>query len=302
MNKKNLILAIILLVLIGLFYLYQGPFRKWEASMKKPKNFFSGIDVKKVDRIIITKNNIKTTLDKNGDKWKVAGTKDFYVKKEVADGIMKEFSDAMSADIELISVNKDKKSDFNTDNGVSVELYQADKQLLGFTIGKQSSDYSGNYVSQLSGDKTYLIKTLFDNFYSIQDWRDTTIFSSDKNKITKLRFHSPSSDIVIMNNKGGWEVTSPAKFKANKNKITGILDIMANLTAQSIPEQNFKGTGLDKNSLIVEATGDGVNNTLMIGKNNGKNLFYVKKSDSDNIYLISAQQKNALSINLSNIK
>ena len=71
---------------------------------------------------------------------------------------------------------------------------------------------------------------------------------------------------------------------------------MSNLTAISIPEQTFDNTGLEKNNIIVEATGEGINNTIMVGdaEDDEESRYYIKRGDSDNIYLITKEQRDAL--------
>ncbi len=88
----------------------------------------------------------------------------------------------------------------------------------------------------------------------------------------------------------------PYSFEVDEDKISEILNIMSSLNAISIPEQIFDNTGLEKNNIIVEATGEEVNNILMIGdaENEEEIRYYAKRGDSDNIYLITKAQRDAL--------
>jgi len=69
---------------------------------------------------------------------------------------------------------------------------------------------------------------------------------------------------------------------------------MSNLTAEKIPAQDFTGTGLEKNLIIVEAAGKEINNTLMIGSANDDDLYYAKTGDNDNIYLITKNEREKI--------
>jgi len=105
-----------------------------------------------------------------------------------------------------------------------------------------------------------------------------------------------------------WKGVAPYEFNVNSDKIQNVLIMMSDLTAAELPEQTFEGTGLEKNSLIVQATGEGIDNTIMIGdlfvpqaehleevKTQAQTeLYYAKKGDSDNIYLITKEQKDIL--------
>jgi hypothetical protein len=74
------------------------------------------------------------------------------------------------------------------------------------------------------------------------------------------------------------------------------LGILENLRSADIPAQEFKGTGLEKNSLIIQVSGEGFDNTLMVGDCTKDNVCYAKRGDSDNIYFITKEQRDALNI------
>ncbi len=44
----------------------------------------------------------------------------------------------------------------------------------------------------------------------------------------------------------------------------------------------------------MQATGENIDNTIMIGDSNDAEQYFVKKGDSDNIYLISKSQGDEL--------
>jgi hypothetical protein len=304
MSKKNITLLIILVVLAGLAYFYQGPYQKIKEDMAKPKNFFAKIDTGKLDKVEIRKVFATTTLEKVDERWKVGETKDFYVNKAMLDSLLKVLTDAKSGELELASTNKDKKADFNTDDlqGTMVNLYENGKNTLTFIIGKIGPDYTTTYISKPGDNNTYKINVILASGFEQQDFRDSTVFTSEKDKITKIRFQYPNREFTVEKKNGKWEGTIPYKFPVNQDKLGKVADIMSGLVSSGIPEQNFKGTDLEKNSMIIEATGEGINNTLMVGKNNGKDEFYAKKGSSDNIYLITNAQKADLDKKIETLK
>jgi len=295
MNKKTLLLGGILIILTISAYAYQGPLKKWRDNLGKPNNFLSKVDVKQISKIEITKNG-KTVVLKNKDgKWKVDGAKDFYVKNSVADNLIQELDKAVKADLELISSNRDKKGEFKTDdNGIAVKIYRDGNAVVDFVIGKTGSNFTNTYISRPESNNTYSVKANLFSAFNRPEWRDLTIFSSDKKKITKIRFQYPRREFIVEKKDGLWSGTSPYKFSVDEKKIDKILDVMSDLTAAKIPAQNFKGTGLDKHNIIVQATGDGIDNTIMVGGVNNEKLYFAKKGDSDNIYLIPKRQRDEL--------
>ncbi len=304
MSKKNLILLAILIILVGLAWVYQGPFQEWQKDWGKPKNFLEKIDLAQVNKVVVTRIVASTTLEKSGDRWKVAGTKDFFVKNEVAEEMMTKIGDAQKAEFRLISSNPDKKKDFKTEDilGTKVDLYRGEERVAGFVIGKMGNDFKSTYISRSGDNNTYAVEVFLTSPFERTDWRDDTVFSSDKEKIAKLRFQYPNREFTVEKKDGKWEGTMPFKFPVNAEKIGKVLEIMSGLTAVAIPAQDFKGTDLEKNLIIVEASGDGVNNLLMVGTKNDSGNYYAKRGDSDNIYLITKEQRDTLDQTIEKLK
>lgn len=313
MNKKNFTLGGALIILVALAYLYQGPIKEWRQDSGKPKNFLAIVDVEQIDKIEIIKNEEVTVLEKAGERWKIGGTKDFYVKDELVSSLKSGLDEAVEADIELVSGNKEKKSDFQTDleNGVNVKLSQGDQAIADFIVGKRAVDFTSTYISELESDNTYIITADISGVFNYIDWRDKTIFAFDKEKISKIRFQYPDREFTITKTlehentetaEYGWEGALPYKFSIDQKKIDVILDIMSNLTAVEIPGQNFEGTGLEKNLIIAQVYGEGIDNILMIGDANEDELYYAKKGDSDNIYLIVKEQRDELDKRIGDFK
>lgn len=295
MKNKNLILGGILIVLITLAFLYQGPFKEWKESLGKPKNFLAKVNVDEISKIKIQNNEKTIILEKKKKAWKIEGTKDFYVKKLTIDDVLESLKKAINSNLELISDNIDKKTDFQVDDkGIKVKLYKDEVELTDFIIGKMTYDYSGTYIAKQGSDKTYSVKVNLFSPFNQQEWRDVTIFASEKEKISMLRLQYPNAQLIIEKQKDVWKGVKPHKFLVDQEKIALILDLMSDLTATEIPEQKFENTKLEKHFIIVQAKGDGIDNTIMIGGDNGKGLYYAKKTDSDNIYLITKEQRDGL--------
>lgn len=298
MNKKNLILSGVLLTLIALAFIYSGPLKKWQAASSRDKNFLANIDVDKITKIEVKKGGETTTLEKQGERLKIIGTKDFYVDETSTVAIKTVLTEAKQGNLEIVSKNKDKKSDFlvNDDLGVFLNLYQDNELVLDLIIGKATNDYSGTYISRADLNKTYSINAKLNSVFDRADWYDYKIFADNKEAINKIRFQYPTREFTIEKNSetGEWQGILPYVFTVSAEKIDPILSSMANLRAVEIPEQNFEKSGLDKHSIIIQATGTGIDNTLMLGSDNGDSLFYAKRGDSDNLYLITQETHDEL--------
>lgn len=294
MNKKTLVLGVVLIVLIILAYVYQGPLKKWQTNLGKADNFFAKVNIDDIKKVEIFDNGVLTVLNNEEGKWRIGGTKDFFLSAEMQDRFENGLKDLALANLELISTNQDKQNEFRTDDsGVKVKIVQ-DKGEIDFVVGKLGSDYASTYIAKVGAPNTYSVKVDLFGIFNNSEWRDKTIFSSDKTKITKIRFQYPGREFTVEKIDNVWVGTAPYKFSVGEEKINPIVDIMSDLEATSIPVQNFAGTDLEKNLIIVQVTGEGVDNTIMVGKDNGDGLYYAKRGNSDNIYLTTKEQRDNL--------
>lgn len=294
MKKNNLILAAILLVLIGLAFAYQGPIKTWQQQSRQPKNFLSGIDFGKVDKIEIGSKGA-TVLLKQGDTWKVgADKKAVGASPSATEQMLSQLKTAQAKPLELVSTNKERKAEFQTDSsGIEVSFYQGDNKTT-IIVGKITADYAGSYISRPEDDSTYrTAQANLQSVFAADEWRDLAIFKGgDAAKVQKLRLQFPDRQFVLEKKGEDW---FEGKTKLDKEKIGKIIARMAELSAAKIPVQDFKPSGLDKSSLIIQATGETIDNTLMIGKADAESQYYAKRGDSDMIYLISKADRDELS-------
>jgi len=301
MSKNNLKLAILLVILMAFAYAYRGPLKDFRDNLGKPRNFLKKVNIEQLDKIEITKGEETVSLEKYDSKWKVGGTKDFYTDDSSAGNLIESLKEAAEISrLELASDNEDNRDNFQIGSeGIGVKLYSGGNMLSDFIIGKLATDYTSTYVSQAGNPEIYSIGVNLYTPFSQNEWRDDTIFNIEKDKISKLRFQYPNREFTVEKQDGKWQGTLPYSFLVSGEKLDPILDIMSKLYAQDIPEQKFEGTDLEKHLIIVEAVGEGIDNTLMIGKvvaseTTGEKLYYAKRGDSDNIYLVSQEVRDEL--------
>lgn len=288
--------------LLALAYFYSTPYNEWRQEMSKPENVLASLPVESINRIMIAGGDRDIVLEKVDERWRIEGTKDFYLKEETASSLRAGLEELIASDVEIVSENPDKKADFETseDTGIKVTLMEGENELAEFMVGKMTNDLSGTYLALVREDKTYVFKTSLRNVLAGQSWYDMDIFDDDAQKITKIRFQYPNREFSVEKNEETWSGTSPYVFRVDDEKIESIANIMAQLTATEIPEQSFENTGLEEHDVIVQATGEGIDNVLMIGNSleneeeDSELLYYAKKGDSDNIYLIKESEKEEL--------
>jgi hypothetical protein len=298
MNKKNLILSIVFVVLVVSAFVYSGPYKNWQENLNKKESFFSEVNLDQVTKYVITHQGEETILEKQGEALKVAGAKDFYVEETVKDAFLQVLADAKAVNMEVVSKNKEKRGDFGfSDNEVmKLALLENDNLLVEILVGKMTNNYQGSYISKVDSDKVYAIDVNLNAVLNRDEWRDHNILSMNKEVINQIRFQYPSREFTVAKDveTGEWAGTLPYAFKVDPDKMNEIVSLLSNLQAVSIPEQNFENTGLDKHLIIIQASGEGQDNTLMIGEANEAGNYYAKRGNSDNIYLITEAERNLL--------
>ncbi len=280
--------------------------KTWKEKRGNKINFFEDLDIDEINKISINKNGEVVILEKIGEKWKIFGTKDFYAKKIYSDNIVKSFENAKESKFELVSSNEDKKQEFATDeSGFVVKLFIDSEESLEFIIGKMGADYTDTYISMSDINETYSVKSGLFSAFSEKDFRDDIIFYSNRDNISKIRFQYPNREFTVEKTGGDdgdlWQGVLPYEFNINQENIDKILDIMSHLVAVVIPGQSYEETDLDKGLVILQATGENIDNTIMIGAEVNGN-YYAKRGDSDNIYLIKKEQKEALDKRIEDFK
>ena len=122
------------------------------------------------------------------------------------------------------------------------------------------------------------------------------------NRSNKIRFQYPGSQFTVEKINNQWAGTRPYKFTVSQDKISAVLSVLQNLIATKIPAQTFAGTGLEKHSVIVQVTGNRFDDTIMIGDCTKDNLCYAKTAASDNIYLITKTDRDALNKKITDLQ
>lgn len=303
MDKKNFILMGMLAVLVIFAYVQRGPWREWQEDKGKADNFFSTLDISLIDKIEISQGTgTSTWLQKSGKYWKVGGTKDFYVKQGVVDQLVEAVKELAGGDLKVVSENKENKKDFGTDEtGIAVKFsYSGGSYDL--IIGNIGSTVASSYISRPNDNKTYLLDSNIRTVFAKNDWRDDQIFSILPERIKKLRFQYPDREFTVEKIENGWKGTLPYEFPVSEDKITEILDMFSGLSAVKIPEQTFEGTGLEKHNIIVEVSDSIDSYAIMVGDVDENGFYYAKKGSSDNIYLITEEEKDMFDKDINDLK
>lgn len=311
MSKKNIILASVLAVLLLAAYLYNGPYKDWNQSRLKSSGIIQLESAENISRIEISSPQESLAFDKVGEKWLVEGTKDFWLKDEAISRIKSALEEAGRVEPELVSQSAENKADFGTgENGTEIVVKAGEEELASFVLGNTAPDFASAYVSHPDISETYLYKAGLNSAFKNQEWLDRTIFEFDKEQVAKIRFQYPTREFSVEKEEDSWTGTLPYRFSVDNETVDEIVAAMSSLRAIEVPEQSFEGTGLEKNSIIVEASGEDFSHIIMVGDpktregEEGVEIegYYAKRGDSDNIYLISEANKEKLDQTISSLR
>ena len=302
MNKKNLLLAIILLIFALAAYGYSFPYQAYLKRQTSPTNFLAGTNLATVDKITITKQGTTSTLLKESDRWRVLGSGEFYVNSELAREALDTLQHLTTSTLSVVSRATSTKSSFATDSksGTMITLWQGESKLTEFILGKSDAAYT--YLSQVSSDLSYATVLDLSLFASVTDWRDPVIFMSDASTWTSLKLQNNLKKSTLQLEKKGEDwLAESAKTKLNKDKVQALLAAISALEADAIPLNQSLATGLDKPSLTISFSNSLLSNTLVVGALSN-NQYYVKRSDSANIYLLNKARLDPFLVDLKTLQ
>ncbi len=303
MSKKNLYLAAILLVLAASAYLYRGPFRDWQDSADQAENFLSGLKFSEIDRIEIARGTSTTAIVMGANGWLVEGGKGFPASPAAMSALESALNDAFESTAVLASDNRDKRSEYGTDeSGSRVKLMKGGDTLGDFIVGELSSeDYQSTYISRPDNDETILVKASLRFAFDRDEWRDDMVTAGSAESVDRIRFQRGKDEVVIEKKDGAWAAVKPRSVPLAAEKVDSLVRTLVGLRAKSIPAQNFTGTGLEKNQLIVQATGAGFDQVVMFGNKTGGG-YYAKPGNKDLIYIVSESDRSALDKKIDDLK
>jgi hypothetical protein len=300
MDKKNIILAISLasLALVAIFI--NAPQKS--GSGPSAPNILAVKDLAQADEISIASSGNVIGLKKEGERWKISGTKNFYADQDKVARLLDALTKAGEEDLELVSVSSSKRAQLLPERTAAKITIKASGATKLDAIAARATTRPGNYLGLAGKNETYSSKTDIASLALSNEWADLEIFSGNKDDINRVRFQYPGSEFSVEKKDGQWSGIKPFIFPVSPSKIDEILDIMTNLQSVKMPAQDFKGTGLEKNLIIVQATGSNISHTIMVGEADKDGNYFAKRGDSDNIYLITKKQRDELSKKINDLK
>lgn len=232
---SNTTLIGILVVLAGLYFgidYFTGSSAGKSASLRET---LVEIDTAAVSKLVISKNGIQTQLVKENDAWKVLladQQKVDAVEGKVVSALQTLFQAKPSR---MVSKSEKKQKDYQVDSaGVQVQVFEGEEKTLDIVLGRfgtkqlpsnnPQQQFNRNNIQffsyvRLSGDKEIYA---CDNFMGASfptnpaDYRDNNLLTlSNTDSVTAIRFNSPTSNFVLNNFGGSWQIDGETTDSTN---------------------------------------------------------------------------------------
>lgn len=212
MVRKLLILAGVLLLLWGVWYMYFSSERA-ELSVKERTDFF-WVDTLKVDSAAV-KYADWTHLAKHGGKWYVVQPTYSYPADEDLLSHIIETTNNMTLE-NVISTNAVKFEKFEVDTlrGRVMEFFANGEPLAEFVIGKLGPGAVDTYVRQLNSDSVFIARGRFQQLYTMMpdQWKSRVVFDMDSSEVDTIRWIYTNSETRLARGADGvWTVWETGK-------------------------------------------------------------------------------------------
>lgn len=285
MNKRNLILLLVFILLVGGFILknWIDEKRVRESIAKENEVVFSGLTKEQISEVAIkdTEKNIVTTLVKSGDRWTVKEKEGALADKSLADKVAEtlpkiRFGQKMGA------LDDEMRKKYGFDKAVEVTV-QGKTLLIGQPVGVRLPIAVDGSVYLSPNNERYTFAR-YDG-----EWRDRALFpgktSDDVTAVTVIPEGDKEMKVTI-NEKGEATVTGvdggePQKGKTFVNTVGGLrISNFVDTPPETVAEveKDKKKTAIAKGTVLVEfKNGDKATLELTGLKVKDKSDYLIKK-------------------------
>lgn len=293
----------IVIILAVLTFAYNTWWLPKKNAATRMDNFLAKIDIAKVDKIIIKRAETDVILSKAGQRWRVNSPGEWFVHPLLMDAVFQGWQKAAGNDLVLVSNNPEIKKDFQLDDDLTVEFFQADDRLGAWVIG--SSSGLTTYLSSVDDQATYEVKGDLRGVFAYEEWRDFSVWRETDMSFNSLEVQYNGRGFKLFKEGDEW-LAADRSIKLNQGKVDRLVSLMTDLSASGIAEDQTGDYGLAKSRFKIIA-GGGVDRQLVIGSERmaaglATGEFYIKTTQNDNIYLIRRDQRDIFAVALKDLQ
>ncbi|HRX15121.1 MAG TPA: DUF4340 domain-containing protein [Spirochaetota bacterium] len=296
MNKKKLysILTIVVLLLLifgkGFFSGVSLPeFKKWEEDPKIVTIYRPGGDVLK--------------LEKKDDKWYINNT-DMVASETEAETIVSKLKTLKIFDRVSSSDDASYRYELDEEQAIRVTIESANNKLFEIMVGKQSTGMNQSYVKFVDDSSIYLAGTITprDLRKSVFEMRSKEIARFSYRDIESFSVSYEGSSFTLLpydeeveapdgtvQNERRWKFKTGSE-KVNMNSAIAMMNAVNPFIADQLSEEAIEDVSDPLGVMEVVINGKTV--TINIVKKDDQKYYYLKRTDSDDVYKLYETRVN----------
>ena len=202
MKKVTTIRLVLILVVLLIIYTGIEFFSSTGRSKSLRKELIS-IDTARVTQLLITKENITTSLSKKGNNWEVSTVDgSFAAETSKVVGVLMSLQTIQPS--RIATRNPDKWKDFQVDStGTRVQIFEGDRKSLDIILGRfgmQGQQQFFTYVRLFEDNDVYAANNFmtFSIPTDVAGFRNQTLTSLAPDSISAIQFHYPADSSFIL--------------------------------------------------------------------------------------------------------
>lgn len=291
MKNKQILITFIILVLLGSYY-YLFEVRKKQEDIKKKEyeeKLFPDLKRENITEVQVINKNGKFVFKKSGNDWEIVEPIKDFADNSSIDNIVNAYSNKKG----IQKIEKANPSDFGltkTDELIETEVKTSDNKIYKLNLGDKNPTGSYVYVQKpempdtvyiTEADfKTWCEKTLF-------DYRYKYLLKVDEEKINKIVVDTKEKKYTLEKNQDGWQVISPFKDIARKDRVSSLIGSFKSAMAKSMEkptEENLNKYKLKNTKEYIKFIEGEKEHIIFIGKaDKDKYSYYMRTNRIDDI-------------------
>jgi hypothetical protein len=276
--KRNFLYLIGLTVLLAIaaFLVMQKPGEQsLEQSAGEPLVKY---DSSAVDKIEIRSKDGTITLVREAGKWMLSSPVRYAADQQaVTSAVGKGKEMKITA---LVSTNPAKQSIYAVDSTAAlVQMFANNNLVAQFRVGKPTTSWTESYVRREGSDEVYSVEGLLNTTFvkSVNDWRDKSIFKTDQNAISEVKFQFGDTSFVLTKKDSvNWVIGKDSTINTN---VTSFLSSLSNFQTDEFVDSTV--AALPKLTATIDVQGVQLR---FFKRDDGK--YYVQSSASPQLFLV----------------
>lgn len=284
--KRNVTLLIVLLGLLGIYWLVQS--KKPVVSAARP---FVEIDSAKVTLLRVETATDTVELTKQGDLWRVSAPLDYPAAQATVTSALGRLVHLEK--LSLISTKSERFAEFELDDAQSTRITVGQGgtgNTATYHFGKTGPTGGTGYARYAGTDEIWEVSANPAPMFKrpVKDWRDKTITELQAAEIVKLTFVYPQQTFTVSRDDTLWKVEiAQGSFHDENNQVSRVTNLLSRMAAVDFAD-TLGPAAFDNPELRLQAelAGGDVIDLRLMPKDADGSQYYIRKADAATDFVI----------------